>query len=544
MTEAVLYVRFSTPKQEHGSSKERQLQDGRAFIERMGWHEAEVVADLGVSAWKGDHLKSGNLGKFAKRLMDGEFPRGTVIVVEEIDRLSRQKARITKRWIEDICDAGYQIATVKGDRIYNAANLDANLLPILEILLKAEAAHDYVERLSHRVKRSYDTRLTKAREDGSPITTVAPMWLRLVDGKRWEGITERTRIVREIYELAAAGHSPWSIARAFNERGEKSFRGGKWERTAVVKILNHRAVEGDRVVGEGKASKPTGEVLIGYYGEPVVPADLVADARAMLERRTRTPSRGIGQVNNLFGHKLQCGACGGRVMQVGYQSRYLVCYDASRGGGCSHKSAFKYRPLEKAALDDILHLALDETFFRQAERSNSLSLEIAEVDKAIRDKTAEAGRLVDLLSRIASPTTEAKLGEIERYIATLNSKLADLKVTRAEAQGAAGAEAHLARVHDVREAMSHADDEVRLPARLKVAEALQTIIQHIACETDGQGNKQFEMVLMSGAYAARYSNDGVKLGEVRGNLETVAIEAEGSADDLVRRMRGRKKRSA
>lgn len=393
MTDAYLYLRYSTQRQERGSSRERQEADCREFIARKGWNLVDpIVADLGRSAWKGDHLKKGNLGKFAERILNGDVAPG-VIVVENLDRLSRQKPRVTQRWMEDICDRGWKIASVKGDKVYDADSLQDNIMDILDVLYQGKAANDYVETLSTRSKRSYESRLKVARVDNTAIHTVGPAWLKAV-GERpdivWEPIPERVKIIREIFDQSIAGQAPWTIARTFNERGEVSFGGKAWERTAVVKILRNRAIEGDYVVGEGKNQKPTGEVLLGYYGASIVPLDVVAQARAMLDRRRRGSGRNSGSIHNLFGLKIRCEACDGRMMLTGYQSRYLVCYEAMRGNDCAHRTTYKYRPFEASALDAILYLALDERFFRQAQKSNTIGLDIAAVEKAIRDELSDA----------------------------------------------------------------------------------------------------------------------------------------------------------
>lgn len=514
MTDAYIYIRFSTARQEAGSSKERQLADCRAYIERMGWREVEVIADLGRSAWKGSHLISGNLGKFAKRILAHEIPADSVLVVEELDRLSRQEARVALRWIEDVCDTGLQIASAQGNRIYNAKNLTENLLSIFEILMKAQAANEYPERLSRRVKASYENRLNAARESGSAIHSVGPAWLKPI-GKRpdivWEPIPERVKVIREIFDMTLAGKAPWAIAREFNERGEPSFGKARWERTYIVNILRSPAIEGDYVVGEGKNSAPTGEVLNGYYGDPIIPADVVREARAMLDRRRRGSGRNSGAINNIFGQKIRCNECGGRMMTTGYKSRYLVCYDANRGNVCTQRTTFKYHPFERGALDEILHLALDEKFFRQAQKSNHLGLEIAEAEKGIRDKEAEAGRLVSMLSRIESPTTEAKLMEIEAQIARLKATLGDLQGKLALAAGEADAEAHLRRVVSVRDALSDPDDDIRLPARLRVSEALQGLVDHIACRSEG-GERVFYLGILNGAHSIWFDNAGRRIG--------------------------------
>lgn len=511
MTDAYIYIRFSTPKQEGGSSKERQLEACRAMIERKGWHEAGVIEDLGRSAWKGVHLTKGNLGKFAQRIFDGDFPEGTVLVSENLDRFSRQKARVTQRWIEDVCDRGIHLATVAGDKVYSAANLSENLLSILEILFIAEGSNRYIENLVTRVKGSYESRLKQARIDNTAMTTLGPAWLKAV-GKRpnvvWEPIPERVRLISEIFDLAIAGQPPWTIARILNERGERSFTGKAWERTSIAKIIRNRAIEGDHEVGVGKNQKRTGEVLVGYY-PAIMPLDVVSQARAMLDRRSRGTGRNSGMVNNLFGKKIRCGFCHGRMMLTGYQNRYMTCYEAHRGNVCDHKKSFKYFRFEAAALNEILHLALDDRYFRQAEKSNQLGLQIAAAEKAIRDKKAEAGRLVALLSRIESPSTEAKLVELEAEITKLGTKHRDLNNDLTKAQGASDAQGHLQRVHGVREALSHPDAEVRIPARLRVSEALQGIVDWIRCgihQIDGE--KVVTMSLIGGGHTVVFGNEG------------------------------------
>ena len=520
--DAFIYIRFSTPRQEFtisgakSSSHERQLEACRAFVKSKGWNEAGIIEDLGRSAWKGVHLKSGNLGKFAKRIFDSEFePGSSVLVVENLDRLSRQKARVTQRWVEDVCDAGMAIATVAGEKVYTADNLSENLMSILEVLFIAEGANRYVENLSTRSKGSYEARLKQARIDNTAIGTIGPAWLKAV-GKRpnvkWEPIPERVEIVREIFDMTLVGKAPWAIAKEFNQRPDyPSFTGKLWERTAIVKILRNRAIEGDYVVGEGKNQRPTGEVLIGYYDYVAVPPDVVAQARAMLDRRRRGSGRNSGVVTNLFGQAMRCGECSGRMMTTGYQSRYLTCYDAQRGSGCNQRTAFRYRPFEAAALDSILHLALDETYFRQAEKINHTRLDVAVVEKAIRDKTAEAKRLVGMLSRIDSPTTEDSLVGIEGEIKSLKGKLAGLNSKMAAAQGVASMEVHLARVHGVKDAVTHPDDEVRLPARLRVSEALRSIEAKAVCRLVN-GQKEFLLTVMDRA-SFRIANDGKIIGK-------------------------------
>lgn len=508
-------IRFSTPTQERGSSRERQLEECCEFVRRMGWPEPqEIIEDLGVSAWKGDHLKSGNLGKWAKRVFAGEIPRGSVLVVENLDRLSRQKPRTTLRWMEDICDHGISIACVRGGKVYDAQNLEDNIMDIFDVLYQAKAANDYSETLSKRVAISYEKRREAARQDGTAIHSRGPAWLRSV-GKRpsitWEPITERVTIVREILDLTCDGVPPWTIARMFNERGTPSFSGGPWERTYVVKIIRHPALEGDYVVGKGNNSTPTGEVLHGYYGEPVAPVEVIAAARVMLASRRRGSGRNSGSITNLFGQRIRCGRCDGRMMTTGYESRYLVCFEANRGNGCTHRTTYKYRPFEAAALDSLLPLALDDRFFRQAERSNDLTREIAETERAIRSRQSAVDFAFDLAQRTKSPTAERRFLEAEADLTKLRASLDRLNQQLQVALGAANAQERLERVVAVRDALTHPQDDIRLPARLRVTQALQAVVDTVTCD-DASGQRRFTVTAIGGLHASVFDNAGKELG--------------------------------
>ena len=87
---AICYHRFSSKKQDRGSSLERQRENTSALCKREGWTIIATFEDAGASAWKGDHLSAGELGKLRKRIDAGLVERGTYIVVENLDRLSRQ----------------------------------------------------------------------------------------------------------------------------------------------------------------------------------------------------------------------------------------------------------------------------------------------------------------------------------------------------------------------------------------------------------------------------------------------------------------------
>ena len=75
MTKAYSYLRFSTPEQEKGDSKRRQMDLARRYADAHGLDLDETLTfhDLGVSAFRGDNQDAA-LGAFKSAVTDGRVP--------------------------------------------------------------------------------------------------------------------------------------------------------------------------------------------------------------------------------------------------------------------------------------------------------------------------------------------------------------------------------------------------------------------------------------------------------------------------------------
>lgn len=524
--EALIYIRFSTPKQERGASRERQLELCQEFCARNGWPVREVVEDLGRSAWSGAHLLTGDLGRLAERVRRGEIGAGTVLVVEKLDRLSRQEPRITLRWMEDLCAAGLTIATVDGSKVYDDTTLRADLMSVFEILMRAKLANDESQQKSERVLDRIGRNMERARSTGQIITAKAPGWLvAKPDRSGFDIIEGRADLVREIYEMAAQGKGARWIAKELNERGvpawgtwRKSNSTPTWEISSVKLILAQPAVEGDYVPGfSNTSSRRTTfkEPILGYYPR-IVDADLVARARAQVEARRTGPRKGgrhTRNVANLFAGMVFCGRCRNRMhLRTNGQpnpSRYWQCSSASRSRGCDQTAMFRYEPFERAALDEILHLALDDRYFASADETTSLVLALAEQDKAISDQQAQIDRLVDVMARVhTSPALEARLVEAEQALRGLSSKREETAKTLKIARGQVSPVEHLNRVREVREALADPSPSIQREARLRVHNALSALGGIVVCEDDPEEGRQIGLFLPNGVLACVFDTSG------------------------------------
>src|SRR5262245_57368805 len=95
MAKAYSYVRFSTPEQMRGDSFRRQTELARdyALKHKLELDDKLTFHDVGVSAYRGKNSETGRLADFQEAVRKGLVPRGAYLLVESLDRISRQAAR-------------------------------------------------------------------------------------------------------------------------------------------------------------------------------------------------------------------------------------------------------------------------------------------------------------------------------------------------------------------------------------------------------------------------------------------------------------------
>ncbi len=89
---AYSYLRFSTPEQRHGDSFRRQTDAAAKYAAKHGLmlDDSLRLADEGVSAFRGKNAATGKLSEFLEHVESGEVPKGSYLLVENLDRITRQ----------------------------------------------------------------------------------------------------------------------------------------------------------------------------------------------------------------------------------------------------------------------------------------------------------------------------------------------------------------------------------------------------------------------------------------------------------------------
>ncbi|MDC0714020.1 recombinase family protein [Stigmatella sp. ncwal1] len=358
---AYSYLRFSTPEQKQGDSGRRQTTLAREYAEKHGLDLDAQLAfnDEGVSAYRGKNSETGKLGEFLGAVRTGIVPPGAYLLVESLDRISRQAARKAQRVLEDICEEGVTVVTLTDGRAYTKELLDSDPTALLMSLLIFIRANEESTMKSRRLKAAWTGK--RQRASSEPITAKCPGWVRLnkATGK-WALIPERAEVVQRVFRESLEGRGQHTITQGLNRDAIPVFgKAGHWHRSYVAKLLSNPAVMGTYVPHslewlDGKRARKALDPIQGYF-PAVVDSETYQRVQA-LRMDAASPQRGrhAGKdLRNIFGGLLRCSECGGAMVMVNKGKRsqpYVVCGKAKTGAGCGYR-AVRYERLEYALLN-------------------------------------------------------------------------------------------------------------------------------------------------------------------------------------------------
>jgi DNA invertase Pin-like site-specific DNA recombinase len=361
---AYSYLRFSTPEQIKGDSKRRQLELAQQYANRHGLELDDELTfhDLGVSAYQGRNVVTGRLGAFLEAVRGGLVERGSYLLVESLDRISRRTTRKAFRVLEDICEEGITVVTLSDGRKYTEESLDDPTGLLMSILIFARANEESLTK-ARRVRAAWDAKRKRASE--RPLTKILPGWLEWDEGAgKIRVIKERSQVVKRVFRMALRGVGKHKIAETLNREGVPVFgRGRYWYRSYIAQLLANPAVVGTYVPHtvehhDGKKKRVPLEPVPNYY-PPVVSEEFFNRVKSLTSNDTRSPLRGrhatTGVVRNVFGGLAVCPRCGSTVTVVNKGSgpkggRYLVCAKAKIGAGCKKYRSVRYEQVEDAFL--------------------------------------------------------------------------------------------------------------------------------------------------------------------------------------------------
>src|SRR5262245_5532235 len=119
------YSRCSDPKQVRGHSLERQGDWPRQVCVEQGWiyDDTYALVDRGRSGFHQKNLSpTAGLTRFLNLIRRGSIAPGSVLILENLDRLSRAAVQKAQKIFQEILEAGVWICTRTPYRIYKGGD--------------------------------------------------------------------------------------------------------------------------------------------------------------------------------------------------------------------------------------------------------------------------------------------------------------------------------------------------------------------------------------------------------------------------------------
>ena len=253
----------------------------------IGFRSVSTLHDLGVSAFRSKNLKEGALGKFLEAIKTGRVKRGSILIIESLDRLSRDTFDEAMSLFLDIIRAGIDVHTLNPERQYDKLTLKKNPAFIMEAIITLLRANEESEIKSYRSRKNWLKKFAGAAT--KPITTSVPRWLEVIDEK----IKVKPNVVRTIskmVQLAINGKNCTQIARYLNENEIPCWTGNTiWDRCYVLTVLRSHALIGEfqpKLHQPDGSKKKHGTPIAEYY-PIIIKKDIFNRLQSALDARRK-----------------------------------------------------------------------------------------------------------------------------------------------------------------------------------------------------------------------------------------------------------------
>jgi DNA invertase Pin-like site-specific DNA recombinase len=416
---------MSSEAQLQGDSLRRQLQRAQEYASRNGLElDERSIQDLGVSGFDGKNVSRGQLGHFLQAVREGRIEPGSTLIVESLDRLSREQLLTVLPRFLDILNAKITIVTLTDGMIYRPGLNEPTTLMMGIIAMHTANAESTLK--ADRISRAW---AQKRRNIGQkPYTKRCKEWL--VPRAMGVGFDEKPRARATLHQMftAALDLGCEVIVRRFNKSGPRSFgRTGLWNHSYVRRILRdpavigrfqpHRLVRGRRV--------PDGEPIEGFYPIMIDESLFFQVQNRLNERRVTGGGRKGTNFTNLFPKLLRCGNCFGKmhVRNKGkHRDKWLICDNAMKGTKCL-RLYWRYSEFETSVLSFLREIDLRALVQNVTEARQTLDH---------RDRLQEmAGRLAEVARRrdraFQLLTGQEATDHLETEYRKLDREAADLK---------------------------------------------------------------------------------------------------------------------
>jgi len=476
------YIRFSTKKQLEGDSLRRQLEAGEEWIRRSGHTAAHLTLhDLGIPAYRGQNAHRGALKRFLDLTEGGQVPPGSTLLIENLDRLSRQGVGEAYDLFRSILRAGVRIAVLRPfEHVYTSDSLN-DLVGLLLPLMYFHLAYIESKNKSDRLRRLWDHKRQDAVA-GKKFDRRRPSWL---DWSGQDFVPNRgARAVEFIFRQTAAGLGQRTVLQKLQQDFPAIGRSKRWNLSFVKKVLDDRSVLGERqphtFTADGRRV-PSGPPLVDYY-PAVVAEDLwrqAQDSRRQRRRqRRRQHSPASGFVNPFVGLLIDA-----------VDGTHLHLHTSRGARGVKRRLASEAHTLKLAGGDPVTapYPEFERAALRCLENIELADLEPGELLREILQREQKLASVVKRLDELQTALADPGGSEVRALIsaaASMDQQRAELSEEIAERHAALRTERPLARLQELLCSLKTAGEAERGSLRLQLRSLIYDLVEGVYVKSE------------------------------------------------------------
>lgn len=343
---AYAYARYSSLAQASGGSVDRQITPLKEFSDRTGVEVKEIIIDEGVSSYKGKNVNKGKFKEILDRIDSGVIRKGDYIVVESIDRITRQRVLDGVELLQGILRKGIRIYTTSDRICYSRDNEEDDFNTIVMISLIAKRANEESATKSFRRKDAWKRHKELAVGGVAKINVKKPPYGLAYDESKSAFVVNEAEAdeIRRIFSLLKY----MGVSNAIREVNGNAKR--KWANRHVMHLIDSQyplgVLRSQKRTSDDK--KEFVEYIEGYYPPILSQSEFNEAIAAMKGRRDRKDYGNTSTEDfNIFRSVIKCGCCGGSLLfekqknPKGIVYFYLHCYSRKElKGACDQRFRF------------------------------------------------------------------------------------------------------------------------------------------------------------------------------------------------------------
>ncbi len=479
---AYSYSRFSSQEQKNGHSLERQTEAAKKYAEKNNLilDDNLKYEDKGISGFKGKNSAVGALKAFIDAVDNNQIGKGSYLIIESLDRLSREKILKALTLLTDILNRGIKIVTLMDEKEYTEESIN-NPMHLMYSIMIMSTAHEESAKKSERIGKAWEKKRKDAKDFNKPMTRKLPSWMKIQDGKII-AIPERAEIVKKIYLMVLSGKGKATITKYLNRNEIKNWNGSNlWQVSYIQKVLTNKAAYGFL------ENKDKNLFIEGYYPAVITKSQFLK-AQDIRTSKKIPIGRAGNTLSNLFVGLCKCSNCGRSLHFVNKSTKikpstqgwtYLICATAKAGSKDCHYFSWQYPKIEKHILYSLREINYEDLFGEDPVRD--FVSEILLKQDELKTVNAKIYNIVAVIADTGSSALLDKLTELENTKAILISDIQDLENEKTVDQNKIN-RADIELIDDFFK------DKDNLDLRLKVHQMLKGLISSIVFQVDLYGD--------------------------------------------------------